>query len=187
MTKTIIATVALSAVAVLACAGTLSSGLNQGERVSAFHPQHVTGPHKGTDACPPCTYGNLPMVQVWVNGDSDSNVKAFAKLLNDRIKEYKTTSQFKGFVIYLTPKDGVTNATKTLEKVAKDTSSNDVCLAYLDKTNNAVSDYKVNTDKQVKNTVFVYKNRQIAAKFVNLVPDKKGLAELNKAIDGIVK
>lgn len=29
------------------------SGLKVGDHVSAFHPQHVTGPHKGTDACPP--------------------------------------------------------------------------------------------------------------------------------------
>ena len=29
------------------------SGLNVGEGVTPFHPQHVTGPHKGTDACPP--------------------------------------------------------------------------------------------------------------------------------------
>ncbi len=29
------------------------SGLKVGDAVSAFHPQHVAGPHKGTDACPP--------------------------------------------------------------------------------------------------------------------------------------
>ena len=29
------------------------SGLNVGETVVPFHPHHVTGPNKGTDACPP--------------------------------------------------------------------------------------------------------------------------------------
>ncbi len=29
------------------------SGLSVGEYVSPFHPWHVTGPNKGTDACPP--------------------------------------------------------------------------------------------------------------------------------------
>lgn len=186
MTKTIIATMALSVVAVMAYAGSLTSGLNQGEKVSAFHPQHVAGPHKGTDACPPCTYGNLPMVQVWVNGDSADHVKAFAKLLDDRMKQNKA-SQFKGFVIYLTQKDGISSATKTLEQVAKEAKTNDVSLAYLDSSSRSVSDYKVNTSKQVKNTVFVYKNRTVTAKFVNLTPDKKGLAELNRAIDEIVR
>lgn len=30
-----------------------TSGLKAGEWVTPFHPYHVTGPDKGTDACPP--------------------------------------------------------------------------------------------------------------------------------------
>ena len=30
-----------------------NSGLSAGDTVVPFHPQHVTGPDKGTDACPP--------------------------------------------------------------------------------------------------------------------------------------
>lgn len=30
-----------------------TSGLNVGDMVTPFHPKHVSGPHKGTDACPP--------------------------------------------------------------------------------------------------------------------------------------
>lgn len=29
------------------------SGLNIGEYVTPFHPHHVTGPLKGSNACPP--------------------------------------------------------------------------------------------------------------------------------------
>jgi hypothetical protein len=48
MLKTLLAATAL------ATAGfALDSGLNPGEMVTPFHPRHVTGPHKGTDACPP--------------------------------------------------------------------------------------------------------------------------------------
>jgi hypothetical protein len=43
----------LLGVAFLASAFAPDSGLNVGELVTPFHPQHVTGPHKGTDACPP--------------------------------------------------------------------------------------------------------------------------------------
>jgi hypothetical protein len=39
--------------AIAACAFAPVSGLNVGEMVTPFHPQHVTGPLKGTDACPP--------------------------------------------------------------------------------------------------------------------------------------
>ncbi len=29
------------------------SGLNVGDSVPQFHPDHIAGPHIGTDACPP--------------------------------------------------------------------------------------------------------------------------------------
>jgi len=44
---------ALLGTAVVALLGGPESGLAIGANVPAFHPQHVTGPHKGTDACPP--------------------------------------------------------------------------------------------------------------------------------------
>ncbi len=46
----------LSAFAVFALPAFASqpeSGLKVGDRVPAFHPQHVSGPLKGTDTCPP--------------------------------------------------------------------------------------------------------------------------------------
>jgi hypothetical protein len=42
-----------AAIAASAFVGGPNSGLNVGEMVTPFHPQHVTGPHKGTDTCPP--------------------------------------------------------------------------------------------------------------------------------------
>ncbi len=163
-----------------------NSGLKVGEMVSAFHPSHVTGPHKGTDACPPCTYGNLPQVQVWVNGDSPENVAAVAKLLNQTMAE-KKASKLKGFVIFLTT-DGQTKTTASMiEGLATKTGVNDVCMAYLSTKNEAVEDYKVNTGSDIKNTIFVYRDRTVKSKFVNLKADKKGLAELAAAIDGITK
>ncbi len=43
----------LIAAAAFAPVSDIDSGLNVGQGVTPFHPQHVTGPHKGTDACPP--------------------------------------------------------------------------------------------------------------------------------------
>ena len=37
----------------LACISDPESGLAVGEMVTPFHPQHVSGPLKGTDECPP--------------------------------------------------------------------------------------------------------------------------------------
>ena len=49
MIKTLIAT----AIAGMFLVSGPESGLNVGDQVTPFHPQHVNGPHKGTDACPP--------------------------------------------------------------------------------------------------------------------------------------
>lgn len=181
------AAVLVAAVSAAAFAFTtkVDSGLKVGEMVSAFHPNHVSGPHKGTDACPPCTYGNSPQVQVWVNGDDSKNVEAIAKLLDKRVGEWKT-SKVKAFMIFVTDGANKTATTKKIEDIVAKSGAK-IPMAWIDKTNEAISDYKVNTGADVKNTVMVYKGRAITTKFVNLKADDKGLAELNTAIDGITK
>ena len=39
----------------------------------------------------------------------------------------------------------------------------------------------------MKNTVFVYKDKKVAAKFVNLTDSKEDLAKLQAAIDSVTK
>ena len=163
-----------------------NSGLKVGEMVSAFHPQHVSGPHKGTDACPPCTDGNRPQVQVWVNADDAANVTEIARLLNENTIS-KKGAKLKTFVIFLTDPSKTKETAKMIEGVAAKTQFNDVCMAYLPKNNEAVGAYKVSTDASVKNTVFVYRDRTVQSKFVNLKADKAGLGELQSAINGITK
>ena len=89
------------ALAAVGFKGSIDSGIKVGEFVTAFHPNHLVGPHKGTDACPPCTYGKLPAVQFWVNGDDTSNVEAITKLLDHRVGNWEK-SNFKAFVIFVT-------------------------------------------------------------------------------------
>ncbi len=172
-------------VSAFAFTGKVDSGLKVGEMVSAFHPNHISGPHKGTDACPPCTYGNSPQVQVWVNGDDSKNVEAIAKLLEKRVGEWKT-SKVKAFMIFVTDGANKTATTKKIEDIVAKSGAK-IPMAWIDKGNDALKDYKVNAANDVKNTVMVYKGRTITTKFVNLKADQKGLAELNTAIDGIVK
>lgn len=178
---------ALGATALSAMALTpLNSGLNVGEMVSAFHPTHVTGPHKGTDACPPCTYGNLPQVQVWVNGDSPENVAAIAKTLNEAVVANKA-SKLRGFVIVLTGPGSTKETISSIEGINRKLGSNDISMAYLSTDNNAVKAYKVNTANEVKNTIFVYRDKTVKSKFVNIEANKKGLADLSAAVSGITK
>jgi hypothetical protein len=177
--------VAAISVTAFAMRGGAESGLKVGEFVSAFHPNHVTGPHKGTDACPPCTYGKAPQVQVWVNGDDAKNVEAIAKLLDKRVGNWDK-SNLKAFFIFVTDSANKGATAKKIEDIAAK-SGVKIALAWIDKGNQAIGQYKVNTAADVKNTVIVYKDMKISSKFVNLKADEKGLAELNSAIDGITK
>lgn len=172
----------IAAVAVLALpalASSPESGLKVGETVSPFHPTHVTGPLKGTTNCPPCTFGARPQVQVWANGDDIKNLLFITRML-DREMKANEKPELKAFVIVLT--DTPEETAKMLEAVATRAGTKDVGLAYLSKKDAAVSDYKFNVSSDVKNTVFVYRDKKVSEKFINLKADEQGLGELAKAI-----
>jgi len=187
MHKYVVAAVALAAVSVpLIAVSGADSGLKVGEFVTPFHPSHVTGPHKGTKACPPCTYGVLPQIQVWVNGDDPSNVAELVKLVDSSMAKHQS-AKLKGFFIFLTDQSSAPSLAQKLEKLATSTKADRVALAWLPKNDEAVGNYKVNLSPEVKNTIFVYRDRKIVAKFVNLKGDAKGLQALNAAIEKIVQ
>lgn len=159
-----------------------NSGLNVGEAVTPFHPKHITGPDKGTTTCPPCKYGAVPAVQAWVSpSEKPETVLALAKTLSANVETYKA-ADLKGFMIMLTMCAGCEGkAAKFAEKAKLE----NIGIATLAFENEAVKNYKVSLDKDVKNTVIVYKNKKVAAKFVNLTDSKEDLAKLEAAIAGV--
>ena len=168
--------VAALAIPVMATAPA-TSGLEVGEMVTPFHPTHVSGPDAGTDTCPPCKYGNRPQVQVWTNMDAPENVMGLAKHLSAKVDSSK--HEFKAFMINLAHCDACIDGTKS---VAKKAELKNIAMTYLDAKSDYVKNYKVNVSEEVKNTVFVYKNRKVVAKFVKLKADKAGLSKLDTAI-----
>lgn len=182
--KALVASLA-AAITVPVVAFNLNSGLAVGEMVTPFHPKHVAGPDAGTDTCPPCKYGSRPAVQVWINGDEAKNVKAIAKTVHESVAQFKD-AQFKGFVIFLTDKANTEALGKKLEQLAKEERYADIALATLAKDDEAIANYKVNVSADVKNTIFIYKNKKVTNKFVNLAADEKGLGELQAAIKQVV-
>jgi hypothetical protein len=178
-----VATVALAATAF---AFAPNSGLKPGEMVSPFHPKHVVGPLAGSENCFPCTFGNRPQVQVWINGDNDANVSSIAKTLGVAMDKYKST-EFKALVVFVTNNPNDAKLADKLKAVAKATKSEKVGMAIIGKSDSALQDYKINTSADVKNTVLVYKNKSVASSMVNLKADTNGLKSLNTAIDAINK
>lgn len=176
MVKKVLISLVAAALAAFAFAS-IKSGLEVGEMVTPFHPKHLSGPDKGTDTCPPCKYGARPAVQVWNNGDAGENISKIAKVLNGEVADSK--AEFKAFVINLV-------STPDCEQAAKDMAAKlpyqNIAITILPADNSAVKNYKVNVSPEVKNTVFVYRNKKVVAKFVNFQATDKGVEELRAAI-----
>jgi protocatechuate 3,4-dioxygenase beta subunit len=166
----------------------LNSGIKKGGVLPAFNPQHVTGPDKGTQVCPVWKYGMRPAVQVWVNTDNTKNVGAIASALEKAVNEH-SDKELKAFVIFIKPKEETDQAiTKQLEDLAADKKLDKIGMAYIPgPKDEAAQGYQINTDPKVKNTVFVYKQKTVEDRFVNLKGDDKGITSLNKAIANVLK
>jgi protocatechuate 3,4-dioxygenase beta subunit len=187
---TLIAGVAAVAGAALCLADSpaLKSGVDIGGALSAFHPTHVTGADKGTNTCPVCKYPTNPAVQVWVNTDDTKNVDAIVSNLEKQAHMY-AGKKLKAFVVFVNPSRDSDKAIQTrLEKIASAEHVQNVALVYLPGPQaEPVKEYQINADPQVRNTVFVYKNRTVGTKYVNFVADRKGLESLDAAIKTVVE
>lgn len=130
----------------------------------------------------------VPAVQVWVNTDSMQNVGDLAVELDKEVKA-NADKWLKAFVIFINPNAEPTNTlTKELQKLAADRKLDKVAFACLSgPKDDALPDYQIVPDAKLKNVVFVYKNKLVDSKFVNLVADSKGLKTLDGAIESVVK
>lgn len=184
MKKIAISILTLGVLAVAYAVSGVESGLAVGETVTPFHPTHLSGPDKGTDACPPCTYGSRPAVQAWISPAEKAEVVAsIGKTLEGAETTY-AKSEFQGFMIMLTKCDACIDKAKTYASESKTTK---IGVATLDVNNAAVKNYKVNTGKDMLNTVIVYKDKKVVAKFVNLTNSKEDIAKLEAAIAQVSK
>ncbi len=160
------------------------SGLKAGENVTPFHPNHITGPLAGTTNCWPCTFQARPQVQIWLNEDSAKNIETFAKTLDKAMTDHKG-QEFKALLVFVTSPDHVADWSKKVKAIEEKTKVKSIGMAVIGTDNEAIGNYKVNTDASVKNTVFVYKNWKVEDSMVNLTADKDGLKRLNAAIDKV--
>lgn len=159
------------------------SGVARGELLSAFQPTHVSGPDKGTNTCPVCKYPFNPGVQVWINNDGTQNVTRIVENLEKEARQ-NVARHLKTFAVFFNPAGRSETAyTAGLKRLASTTRVEYTSIVYLPNPQaEAVSEYKINTSPEVHNTVFVYRARKVAAKFVNLDGDPRGLAALDAAI-----
>ncbi len=147
----------------------LISGLAIGADCPAFDPRHVSGPDKGTKACPMCKYGYQQGVMIWMNTDDWKNIGVLASALEQEIR-IKGLKRMRVFLMYMNPdRKNKTDVEKLLEDFSAKYQLDKVAVTYI--TDPADPEtaglYNINPDKDVKNTIFVYKSRGIFDKIIN--------------------
>lgn len=126
----------------------------------------------------------MPQIQVWINKDDTANVEKLVKVLNNAVLA-KRTKKLKAFLIFV---DATGKAIEPkLTEMANKLNAQDVALAYLPPTHEAIGDYKINLDPKVKNTIMLYRNREVTWQRVNLKSDDADLAALHEAIEKLTK
>lgn len=159
----------------------LSSGLPVGANCPAFDPLHLSGADAGKKACPMCKYGQGQGIMLWFN---HTNVEQLQRLVQSLEKEMQTKGEnaLRVFLIYMNPmyKDNP-NATAEeilkakLKKWADEQGLKKVAFTWIPSPVDEETAGLYEINPKAKNTVFVYKKREISAKWVNIEYDEKTL------------
>lgn len=166
----------------------LSSGLAIGSACPAFDPLHLSGADEGQRVCPMCKYGQGQGIMLWFNHANVDQMQGFAHSLEKEMQE-KGEGKLRVFLIYMNPfyKD---NPNPTAEEILKGKLKEwadkqglkNVAVTWVASPVDERTAGKYDINPKAKNTVFVYKKRKVAAKWVNIEYDDKTLNEILGAL-----
>jgi len=123
-----------------------------------------------------------PQVQIWVHLDTEENAASLAVKLQDLIRKARQNgAKAYGFVIWTNPA-----AKDKLVELAEDKKIEDIALCYLPEKQreNYLRLYKIEPSEKLRNVIFVYRNKKVAHKFVNL--DAKEFGKVEEAFKSIL-
>lgn len=161
----------------------LESGLELGDNCPAFDPLHLSGADAGRIVCPMCKYGYGQGIMVWFNHTNIDTLKYFVKALEQEMAQ-RGPKNLRVFLIYMNPTYKINDATgqKLLQdkllKWCVDQNLKQVALLWVPSPVDKESCGLFKINPKVENTVFVYKKRKIAAKWVNIDYSEKMLKEI---------
>ncbi|MBD0276411.1 MAG: intradiol ring-cleavage dioxygenase [Flavisolibacter sp.] len=150
----------------------LKSGLSIGANCPAFDPLHLSSFDIGKRACPMCKYGYGQGVMVWFNhANLEQMTRFIQKLEQAMINEGE--KKLRVFLVYMNPmyKGMSTEEAVILQRKIKDWCADQnlqrVAMVWVSSpVDESCREYQINPE--VKNTVFVYKKRKVAAKWINM-------------------
>ncbi len=128
-----------------------------------------------------------PQIQIWVHLDSEENAASLAVKLQELIREVrKAGKKAYGFVVWTQGEAVKDKLVKLAEGGKQGTKIEDIALCYLpdNQRDNYLRLYKIQLSDKLRNIVFVYRNKQLAYKFINL--DAKDFAKVEEAFKELV-
>ncbi|HMV07919.1 MAG TPA: hypothetical protein PK325_03700 [Cyclobacteriaceae bacterium] len=166
----------------------LASGLNVGTNCPAFDPLHLSGADAGKNVCPMCKYGQGQGIMLWFNHANVDQMKDFVTALEKEMQT-KGENKLRVFLVYMNPFYKENPNVKAedilkgkLKKWADEHGLKKVAFTWIPSPvdEDTAGLYAINP--KAKNTVFVYKKREVAAKWVNIEYDEKTLKEILAAL-----
>jgi protocatechuate 3,4-dioxygenase beta subunit len=151
----------------------IQSGLAIGANCPAFDPFHLSGVDKGKSTCPMCKYGYGQGVMVWINHTNLEQMNDFVKRMEKEMIQ-RGEKKLRVFVVYMNPaynqnkEETYSSIQKKVKEWCEQQQLNKVAVVWVPSPVDQESSrlFKINPD--ARNTVFVYKKRKVAAKWVNL-------------------
>ena len=166
----------------------IQSGLELGDNCPAFDPFHISGPDAGKHVCPMCKYGYGQGIMIWFNDTHIDKLKNYTKILEGEM-EHRGEKNLRVFIVYMNPSYKNNDAAgqkilqRKLKKWCNEQNLKKVALLWVpsptDEENCGV--FKINP--KAENTVFVYKKRKIADKWVNIDYSDESLKSILKNFD----
>jgi len=172
---------AVLAVASMASAADVESGLEPGSFVGAFQVRDITGPQKGKSLCYRCAYGGRPVVSIFARDVNDELVDLI-KQVDKKVGENKD-KDLKAFVVLLT--DDPDEAATKLAKVASTAKVKNVPLTVFDGQAGPPS-YKITKDADVNVMMWVGGKVKVNEAFGKGKLTKKSVASVVKESDKIL-
>lgn len=160
------------------------SGLEIGEDNPSFTPFHAWGPDKGSKACPVCRYGRYHGIIYFVgNNPNWGEIKNWLVFLEQ--ESVKRGSYLKAYFVYGNEtKFDKGERQKTLETIGQKLNLKNVALTFVPSMNDAQSNVNLNKiNPSVENTVIIFRQRNIIAKFIDLKPSGDNFKNISNTLD----
>ncbi len=151
----------------------LKSGQKAGEDFHSITPYHAWGPDRGTTTCPVCRYGRYFGIMYFVNEINSQEINDWLLFLEQLSGQYD--QQLKVYLIYGSARNySFSKRNKQLAKLGEKLKLQKVALTFVPAFDDKETDiYLSRINSNARNTLVIYKNRNIISNSTNLIANQK--------------